>query len=293
MRLQDKVVVITGGGSGFGRECAQLFASEGAKVVVVDIDTDRANGTAKLVREQGGEVLALTGDVRVEEQVAAAMAAAVEEFGGIDVLLANAGVFGANINGTPIDEFALEDWSDLFAVNTTGVFLSCKHAVRHMKRRGVGGSIVVTSSAASFVAYPEIAAYSASKGALNSLVRSLAVDLGPWGIRANAVCPTHGMSPNFLLPPDAPVVGKSHEEIEPNWNNEDSPIPLKLPRPPGLRDNAKVALFFASDDSQYVSGVCMPSTDGATLSRVSIFFPTGHVPLQEGAIASAQAAAAQ
>jgi len=85
--------------------------------------------------------------------------------------------------------------------------------------------------------------------------------------------PTHGMSPNFLMEPGAPVVGQSYEQVAGPWDNSVSPIPLKLDRPPSLDDNANVALFLASDESAYMSGVCLPSTDGGTLSRVSIFFP--------------------
>jgi NAD(P)-dependent dehydrogenase (short-subunit alcohol dehydrogenase family) len=108
---------------------------------------------------------------------------------------------------------------------------------------------------------------------VNGLVRNLSFELGKYGIRINALCPTHGMSPNFLMPPDAEVVGRSYEEVAGDWEPSHSPIPLKLGRPPSLSDNAKVALFLASDDSAYMSGVCLPATDGGTLSRVAMQFP--------------------
>ena len=141
-----------------------------------------------------------------------------------------------------------------------------------MKEAG-GGTIIATSSAASFVAYPGMAAYSATKGAVNSLVKSLSMELGPHGIRINAICPTHGMSPNFFLGEGFPVIGKSYEEVAGPWDPSVSPIPLKLKRPPTLRDNANVVLFLASDESAYLSGVLLPATDGGTLSRVAMFFP--------------------
>ena len=99
------------------------------------------------------------------------------------------------------------------------------------------------------------------------------LDLGRYGIRVNAIAPTHGMSPNFLMPPGTPVVGQSYEEVAGPWNPTVSPIPLKLPRPPSLLDNAKVALFLVSDDSAYISGATIGATDGGTLARVGMWFP--------------------
>jgi NAD(P)-dependent dehydrogenase (short-subunit alcohol dehydrogenase family) len=116
-------------------------------------------------------------------------------------------------------------------------------------------------------------AYSATKGGVNSLVKTLSVELGAYGIRINALAPTHGMSPNFFLGKGYPVIGKSYEEVGGPWDPSLSPIPLKLNRPPTLRDNVKVALFLASDESAYMSGVVLPATDGGTLSRVAMFFP--------------------
>jgi NAD(P)-dependent dehydrogenase (short-subunit alcohol dehydrogenase family) len=186
-RLEGKVAVITGAGSGLGRQAAQLFAAEGARVVVMDILLDRAEGTVKLVAEQGGTAVAV--------------------------------------------------------------------------------------EAASTVAYHSIAPYSATKAGVNGMVRALSLDLGKYGIRVNAVAPTHGMSPNFLMEPGAPVMGQSYEQVQGPWDPAASPIPLKLNRPPNLLDNANAALFLVSDDSAYISGVTLPSTDGGTLARVAMQFP--------------------
>jgi NAD(P)-dependent dehydrogenase (short-subunit alcohol dehydrogenase family) len=133
--------------------------------------------------------------------------------------------------------------------------------------------ILVTSSAAAFVAYHSIAPYSATKAGVNGLVRGLSLDLGRYGIRVNAIAPTHGMSPNFLLPEGAPVVGQSYEETAGPWDPGISPIPLKLDRPPSLRDNANAALFLVCDESAYISGLTLPATDGGTLARVAMRFP--------------------
>lgn len=277
VRLESKTVFITGAGSGLGRESALLFAREGARVAVTDVLPDRAEAVAAEVTAAGGTAVALKTDVRLEAEVAAAVDEVTGRWGGIDVMFANAGVRvpgPRNPGGgghTTIDQLTVEAWHEVNDVNLFGVFLTCKYAARVMKpaRRG---SIIVTSSAASFVGYPGMAAYSATKGGVNGMVKALSFELGEFGIRVNAICPTHGMSPNFLMPPGAPVVGKSYEEAAGAWDPAVSPIPLKLDRPPGLLDNAYAALFFASDESAYISGVCLPATDGGTLSRVAMFF---------------------
>lgn len=263
--------MITGAGSGLGRECSLLFSEEGANVVATDVDPGRLAGTTKLLEESNARHLSLVVDVRQEDDVRSAVDASVTEFGRLDVMFANAGVRGGRQGSFTIDETTLDDWNDVLDTNLTGVIWSVKHAVRVMRGCG-GGSIVVTSSAAALRAYPRCFLYSATKGALNALVRTAAVDVGRWGIRVNAICPTHGMSPNFMLPKDAPVVGRSYEESNEDWSERTSPIPLKVGRPPGLRDNANVALFLASDDAAFVSGVCLPSADGSTLSKVAMDF---------------------
>jgi len=278
MKLQDKVAVITGAGSGLGREAAQLFAGEGAKVAVVDIDGERAEQTTKLVEQQGGTALAITADVSDAAAIRGAVETTVAEFGKLDIMWANAGVVSRG--GVPsvmggeqveFEDLAEADWQHVLGVNLSGVVYSCQAAVPALKANG-GGVILATSSAASFVAYHSIAMYSATKAGVNGLVRGLSLDLGKYGIRVNAIAPTHGMSPNFLMPAGSPVVGQSYEQVAGPWDPGVSPIPLKLQRPPSLRDNAKVALFLASDDSAYISGLTVPATDGGTLSRVAMMF---------------------
>ncbi|AWK74594.1 oxidoreductase [Rhodococcus oxybenzonivorans] len=278
MKLQDKVAVITGGGSGLGRQGAQLFASEGAKVAVVDIDGDRAEQTAKLVEQQGGTAIAITADVSDEAAVYRSVETTVDRFGKLDIMWANAGVISRG--GVPsvaggehveFQDLTDADWQQVLGVNLSGVVYSCKAAVPAMRANG-GGAILATSSAASFAAYHSIAMYSATKAGVNGLVRGLSLDLGRYGIRVNALAPTHGMSPNFLMGPGAPVIGQSYEETAGPWDSGVSPIPLKLQRPPSLVDNAKVALFLVSDDSAYISGLTLPATDGGTLSRVAMMF---------------------
>lgn len=278
MRLEGKVVLITGAGSGLGRQSAQLFAAEGAKIAIVDIDAERATQTLKLVEQQGGDAIAITADVAQKDDVVAAVADTVDHYGKLDIAWANAGVVSRG--GVPsvaggefvaFEDLTEQDWQHVLGVNLSGVVYTAQAAVPHLKANG-GGVILATSSAASLVAYHNIAMYSATKAGVNGLVRGLALDLGRFGIRVNAIAPTHGMSPNFLMPPGAPVVGQSYEEVAGPWNPVHSPIPLKLQRPPSLVDNAKVALFLVSDDSAYISGATVGATDGGTLARVGMWF---------------------
>lgn len=276
MRLKDKVAVITGAGSGLGRVSSQLFASEGAKVVITDVSEARAKETLDLVQAAGGDAIAVTTDVTDEAQVEAAVAAAVEQYGRLDVMFANAGIPAKDFGLTPFEDISEEEWDETHDVVLKGVFFAVKHAVRAMKENpggSAGGSIICTSSAASLVGYPGFPQYGAAKGGINALVRICAAwEIGKYGIRINAICPTHGMSANFILPGDAPVLGKSHEEMAGTWVPEHSPIPLKLPRAPRILDSAYPALFLASDESMYMSGVCLPTADGGTLATVAIPF---------------------
>lgn len=271
MRMQDKVVVITGAGSGLGRESALLFAEEGARVVVTDLQQARAEKVAGEVAAAGGQAVWVRADVRVAADMQAAVQLAVDTWGRLDVMFANAGVGEVGFGSVPFEELTEENWDAVQDVNLKGVFLAAKAAVPVLKAQG-GGAIVVTSSASSYAAYPHFISYTASKHGVNGLVKVLSLELGRFGIRVNALCPTHGMSVNLALAPDAEVLGRSYEQMQP-WNKADAAMPLRLDRPPVLRDNANAALFLASDDSAYMSGVCLPTTDGGTLARVAIVFP--------------------
>jgi NAD(P)-dependent dehydrogenase (short-subunit alcohol dehydrogenase family) len=273
MRLEDKVVVITGSGSGLGREGALLFASEGATVFTSDVVPGRAQTVAKEVEAAGGTAVGIDADVRVEADIERLVGEAVERFGRIDVMWANAGIPEPGFGMQQFVDSRLEDWNNIFSVNATGIYLAWKHAAKWMVAAGRGGNLLATTSASAFVAYPGFPMYTASKAAANGLVRAAAMELGKHGIRANALCPTHGMSVNFALPPEAEVLGKSYEEMAP-WNPDQRAMPLRLDRPPVLRDNANLALFLASDESAYMSGQTIQSADGGTFARTSIIFPT-------------------
>lgn len=276
MRLENKVVMITGAGSGLGRESSRLFAREGAKVVVTDISESRAKETVALVHEEGGEATAIKADVTVEAEIEAAVAATVDTYGKLDVMFANAGIPAKDFGLTAFEDITEAEWDETQDVVLKGIFFAVKHAVRAMKNNPdgpAGSSIICTSSAASLVGYPGFPQYGAAKGGINAMVRICAAwEIGRYGIRINALAPTHGMSANFILPADAPVLGKSHEEMGGTWNPNHSPIPLKLPRAPRILDSAYPALFLASDESIYMSGVTLPTCDGGTLAQVAIPF---------------------
>jgi NAD(P)-dependent dehydrogenase (short-subunit alcohol dehydrogenase family) len=290
-RFEDKVIVITGGGSGLGRLCGHLWAAEGGKVVVTDLIDSRTDLVAKEITEAGGTAIGLKADVTVEAEVEAAVQAAVDEFGRLDIMFANAGCAVEGFGTIALEDYTEEQFRAVNKVVYDGVYFSGKHACRQFKRQGPGGNIVVTVSAGGHTAYPGFGPYCAGKAGAAGLVRSMAYDWGRYGIRVNGLSPTHGMSVNFALPPETPPLGLSYEEAglqgaegyENPLAGEDAPSgwdpmtmfpgPLKVDRPPSLRDNANVATFLASDDSQYMSGVVIPSCDGGNFARTSIPIP--------------------
>ena len=273
MRLRDKVIAITGSGSGLGREAALLFSSEGARIVTSDVVPGRAQKVAQEVIDAGGDAIGIDADVRVEADMERLVATTVEKFGRVDVMWGNAGIPEPGFGMQPLNESRLEDWNNIFAVNVTGIYLAWKHAAQWMIANGRIGTLLATTSAAAFTAYPGFPMYTASKAAANGLVRAAALEFGKHGIRAIGFAPTHGMSVNFALPPDAEVLGKSYEQMMP-WDPDNRAMPLRLDRPPTLRDNANVALFLASDESAYMSGQTLHSADGGQFARTSIIFPT-------------------
>ena len=278
-RFENKVIVITGAGAGLGRECALKWAGEGGSIVVTDAIEARAKTVADAIAASGGNAIARRADVADETEIEAAVAAAVAEWGRLDIMFANAGRAPAGFGATALEDVTEAEWDDVNAVVYKGVFFSGKHACRQMKKQGDGGNIVVTTSAGGLNAYPGFGPYNAGKAGAIGLIKSMAYDWGRYGIRVNGLAPTHGMSLNFALPPDAEVQGLSYEEAAlaeagGAWDPVTMfPGPLKVGRPPGLRDNAAVATFLASDESQYLSGVTLPSCDGGNFARTSIPIP--------------------
>jgi NAD(P)-dependent dehydrogenase (short-subunit alcohol dehydrogenase family) len=252
-RLTDKVAVITGGGSGIGRAAAELFAAEGAAVAVLDVNATAAKETAAEVTAEGGEALAVPADITSASDVDDAMAAVVAEYGRVDVLYNNAGV---NSSGSVLDATE-EDWHRCFAVNVTGMFLCSRAAGRLMVDAGAG-SIVNQASVAALVGIANFAAYCAAKGAVVGLTRSMSVDLAPKGVRVNALCPGTVYTP--LMEPMLRARGGG--DLDRGLAMTVAKYPIGRLGTPG--EIAAAALFFASDQSSFLTGSVLAADGGMT-----------------------------
>jgi gluconate 5-dehydrogenase len=242
-RLAEKVAVITGASTGIGAATAEAFVAEGARVVVNARHADRlTDATARL--GDPDRVLAVAGDVSRPDDVRRLVAATVDRFGPIDVLVSNAGIHRV----TPFLDVDEAEWSALLDTNLTGSFLVCREVARAMAEHGRAGSIVLTASTNGFVAEPGMAAYNATKGALLMLARSMAVDLAPFNIRVNAVAPG-----TILTEITRPMV-------EAGFSFGDIP----LGRIGRAEEVAAAILFLASDESSYVTGEVLVVDGGQT-----------------------------
>jgi hypothetical protein len=281
-KLDGRVAIITGAGSGLGRASALTFAEEGARVVVADINSERAHAATETIVEAGGTAVAVQCDVAHETEVAELVGRAIREYGDVDIMFNNAGI---TMERTNIEDVTDDDLQRIVGVNLRGVFYGCKHAVPVMKAKR-SGVILNTSSAGAITSLGGGTVYTMTKGGINALSRELAVELGPFNIRVNSMCPMGGGSANMLLPPDAALVDENL--LHPNWDPANTPYVLATPRPPRLADHARVALFLASDDAFWCSGVCMP-VDGATTVRTSLNVDRVISALVAGAEGTAQA----
>jgi NAD(P)-dependent dehydrogenase (short-subunit alcohol dehydrogenase family) len=183
-RFAEKVIVITGAGSGIGRTAALAFAREGGSVVIGDINETDGAETARQILESGGNATVVRCDVRDAEDVAVLIARAVADFGGVDVLYNNAGV----VRYGTVEELSVEDWDFQLDINLKGTFLTCKYAIPEMRKRG-GGAIINTASVQAFASQKTVPAYAASKGGVVSLTTTIALDHADDNIRCNCIAP--------------------------------------------------------------------------------------------------------
>lgn len=246
--MKDRVVVVTGGGSGVGRAVALLCAEQGGKVAVLDFYGRRANLVAKEAKKRGAPVAVSLGcDVGVEEEIERAFEWCGGELGVPYGVFANAGVEMSGME----HELPYETWRRVLITNLDGVFLTCKHALKHMLETGAGGSIVCTSSPAAFVGFAGggNGAYAASKGGVSALVRALALDYAPYGIRVNAVVPGATDTPMMWAGYPQEERETAQQDIEEKAKEE---IPLgRLARP---EEPARAVLWLLSDEASYVTG---------------------------------------
>jgi len=247
--LHDKRAVITGAGSGIGQATALRFAAEGAKVAILDINLEAARATAVAVADGGGTALPLVVDVTAEGEVANAIAEAARAWGGLDIVVANAGI---ELDGSDAraDKLELEVWQRTIDVNLTGVFLTCKHGLRQLLTQGAGVVICTASPTGSYGCSPGLDAYSASKAGVYGLIRVMAADYAADGIRVNGVMPGYTKTPMASNMTGAEI------------NDAIARIPLGRPADP--IEVANVMVFLASDAASYVTGAVWAADGGMT-----------------------------
>ena len=249
MRLENKVAIVSGGGTGIGAATARVFAREGAKVVVTG---RRAEPLEAVAAEIDGRAVA--GDTSDDDHVRAAVAAARDAFGGLDVVVANAGL-GFGGAAADVDD---ERWQQTLDVNLTGAFRLARAAIPSLVERG-GGSIVLVSSVSALVSGTDGAAYVTSKAAMLGLARSIAVDYGPSGIRANALCPGWVETPMGDRSMET-LMTRHDITLEEAYRLVTQHIPLR--RPATADEMAACCLFLASDESSIVTGTTLVADGG-------------------------------
>lgn len=253
MRLKDKVAIVTGSGTGIGRAIAELFAQEGAKVVVAELDGASGKNVAVGIVKAGGTAMFHRTDVSKEVDVRAMVEATAGRFGAVNILVNNAAAF---VFGK-VEEIKDADWQRVFGVNVIGQSYCVRAALPHMRRAG-GGAIVNIASVSSFVAQPAFIPYNASKGAVLQLTRCLAMDLAPDNIRVNAICP--GAIKTSATDRHIDFMGWDREKSYREFGES-----ALLKRMGDPREIAYGALFLASDESSYVTGAHLVIDGGATI----------------------------
>ena len=252
MRLSSKVAVITGAGSGIGKATAQLFAQEGARIMLVDRNRETGEQAAEDIRQQGADATFCYADVSRDLDVQAMVDSTLDRYGRLDVLMNNAAV----LIFAKLVETTNEVWDQIQSVNLKGVFLGCKHAIPAMIRNG-GGSIINTASVLGFVADVDLAAYCAAKGGVIALTKVAALTYGPDKVRVNCICPG---DVNTLM-----VQQYFDRSPNPELLRREIYSKYALGRIASPREVAQAALFLASDESSFVTGSQIVIDGGLTI----------------------------
>jgi NAD(P)-dependent dehydrogenase (short-subunit alcohol dehydrogenase family) len=254
MRLKGKLAVITAGASGMGRAGALLFAREGAKVAIIDLNEDAAKAVAAEINAAGGTAFAIRADLSNAQECRGSVAEAAEKLGGIDIFWAHAGIPGTDV----VEDVDLAEFEFAMSVNVRSCYLTVGEAVKHVRKRG-GGSVILTASIAGLVGSLLSPLYSAGKFGVVGLGKSLSLRYGPEQIRVNVICPgpvDTPMLPGFMSRSgDAAAVAETQQKFV-------NMIPLARVAQP--EDIANTALFLASDESAYITGVAIPVDGGFT-----------------------------
>lgn len=251
MRLKDKVAIVTGVGAGIGEAIAYRFAEEGAKQVLNDINEPNARRVLENVRAKGGAAELVIGDIAQESTGQALAEAAMKAFGRIDIVVNNA----ADFTQLAVEQATVEQWQKVLGVNVIGTALVSKHAIPHMKKNG--GSIVNVASMSGVIAQPGFATYNSSKGAEIMLTKCMAMDLAPYNIRVNAICP--GVIVTSASYREVQRTGVTFEQ----WSNSMAPLHLlnRLGQPDEI---ANPTVFMASDESSFITGAILMVDGGYT-----------------------------
>jgi 3-oxoacyl-[acyl-carrier protein] reductase len=250
MRLQDKVAIVTGSGSGFGEGIAKRYAEEGAKVMVNDIDSGGGNRVAEAIRKAGGSAAFARADVASDAGWAALIAATRKHYGRIDVVVNNAGWTHRN---KPFMEVTEAEFDKVFAINVKSIYLSARHALPLFRAQG-GGCFVNIASTAGLRPRPGLTVYNGSKGAVIVMSKSMAAEFGPDQVRVNCInpvfCPDTALSAEF-------AGGQNTPEVQARFV---ATVPLG--RLSSLLDIANAALFLASDEAAFITGACLEVDGG-------------------------------
>jgi 3-hydroxybutyrate dehydrogenase len=256
MRLKDKSAIVTGAASGIGKEIALVYAREGAKVAIADLNKDAAEATANEIRASGGQAIGIAMDVTDERAVNEGVASVVATFGGVDILVSNAGIQIVH----PIEEFGYAEWKKLLAIHVDGAFLTTRACIPHMYKSGRGGSIIYMGSVHSKEASVLKAPYVTAKHGLIGLAKVVAKEGAAHGVRANVICPGFVRTPlvEKQIPEQATALGISEEDVIKKVMLKET-VDGEFTT---VADVAEVALFFAAFPSNALTGQSLVVSHG-------------------------------